>query len=158
MSVKLNCVLVEDDYSQSKWITAKIAEAFPESETTLLETELEFEESVSGLVLRPPNIFILDVVLKWTTPSVEMKPRPEQVRTEGRRRAGFRCFERIQGFELLKNIPVIFYSILGVNDLYGDLPALKGTFVHLEKDSNAGELIGAIQRLTRIPAVKKIRD
>jgi hypothetical protein len=111
----------------------------------------------------------MDVMLRWTYPSENMPDWPEDVEKEGFYTAGFRCEELLSSKDELKNIPLIFYTVLERADLkerYEFLPGspslltktgrayLQKPRAYLRKSLESEPLIDLILQLTKPLAVR----
>jgi hypothetical protein len=140
-------VVVEDDHNQAAWIEARLKERFPEAEFRRVKTEHEFRSLSSEFAQVPPDIVIMDVMLRWTDPSPNQPARPERVKEEGPFKAGLRCQEIFASIPGCGTVPVLLYTVLEEKDLRKELGKLTGLFVHLRKDSDAGPLLESVVRL-----------
>lgn len=141
----MNIILIEDDYLQANWLSEQLSEAFQEATVEIIKTEHHFLRRVESIVANPPDIFIIDVMLKWTNPAPEMPPQPPKVEEEGFYRAGFRCQEKLQKYAKTRDVPVIFYTILGEKDLEEELEKVSENVLHLQKQGNTDSLIRQIR-------------
>lgn len=140
----MRILLVEDDHNQEEAIREAIQEKrIPGVEVEVIRTELGFRNQLDTIVQNPPNLIILDGMIRWTDPSPEMIEPPSTVRDGGPFLAGRRCLELI-GDKLLK-VPVIFYTILELEDLDG-LPLPSNTR-YLPKREDPGQLTTMIQEI-----------
>ncbi|GEM_PF-5037307 len=94
---------------------------------SVIETEREFRTHIDNLVLGKglwPALAVLDWRVPWTRPAREMVAAPEDVREDGYfENAGRRCFEYLRKAELAvgRVTPVLFYSVLDVEDMFARL-------------------------------------
>ena len=137
-------VLLEDDHEQANWIENDVIRgAFPTCEIQRLRSEHEFKEALPAIAEDPPGVFVLDVIVRWTVPSPDMVKRPENVKKEGRFRAGLRCNEALQEYESLKDVPVVFHTVLGRKDLQNHLSGSSGHRL-ITKEDDGKRLLNAI--------------
>lgn len=132
----MSIILVEDDEIQAKSIARKMRQAFRGHTVTVLTTEADFRAQFEALASNPPTIFVIDVMLRWTTPKPQMPERPEDVRREGPNRAGFRCKAMLTADVRTKQIPVVLYTVLGKNDLRGELDETRDLYVQKGPEPN----------------------
>lgn len=137
-------VLIEDDEIQAASIVRQIKKAFPEQSVRLLTTEHAFREAFDDLAADPPSIFVIDVMLRWTTPAPKMPDRPEEVRREGTNRAGFRCKTIIEADSRTRHVPVVLYTVLGKDDLRGELDEIRDVYV--QKGPEPNDLVEQLQK------------
>src|SRR5689334_5119881 len=120
----MNILLVEDDYTQAQWIRDTLEDAFPGVEVSHIETEFRFRSGLPMITQTPPDIVILDVMLRWDDPGPNVQPAPPDVAAEGFYRAGLRCQKLLGQSDLTSTIPVILYTVLERADLASDLEGL----------------------------------
>jgi CheY-like chemotaxis protein len=145
----MKILLVEDDYLQEEAIVVAIRKEFPQIQVEILNTELEFRQALDRIAAEPPDLIILDVMMRWTDPSPEMVPQPDEVKEGKYYRAGIRCEKLLRTRPETKRIPVIFYSILELKDLGIDLPLVDGLVFYLPKGSDPEPLFNTIRGLAR---------
>ena len=93
---------------------------------TIVETEEKFRRNLPIYALRPPRIFILAIIVRWTDPDhVDKNPVPEEVRIRGFHEAGFRCYRETLNWDSLTRVPVIFYEELDLEDVQPHLDTLQ---------------------------------
>lgn len=114
---------------------------------TVIHTEEEFYRKVSEFEADPPVCFVIDMMVVWTEPALNMPPAPDEVKKNGFRRAGARCQKKIGESKLLKSIPVVFWTILSeerlTEEYQGSLPK---NCCYLSKDMEIEKLIEMIGR------------
>ncbi|MBW8878961.1 MAG: response regulator transcription factor [Acidobacteria bacterium] len=153
----MKIVIVEDDYLQAEWLQGILKEHFPHSRLQQIPTELEFRNEVETLRKEPPDLVLLDVMLRWTDPVPDMVPAPEDVRVNGFFRAGFRCEKLLRQFPETENVPVILYTVLEEedfvkNDFGIDLQKLPPNTLYVSKDSDPTRLLDIIKKVASRPA------
>lgn len=139
-------LIVEDDHLQAELIEeALLKETDLGSETSVrrLSTERQFREYLPEITTRKPDVIVMDVMLRWTDPSPDMQPPPEEIVKAGCFRAGLRNAKLLAQNENTKNIPIILYTMLERIDL-GETPELMG-ITYLPKDSELIPLVQAIR-------------
>jgi CheY-like chemotaxis protein len=141
----MNILVVEDDHLQAEWITSNLEKAFPGATINRIDTESEFHRQLNYIARNPPDIIIIDVMLRWANPGPDIPPAPEEVRTHGFYRAGFRCKSLLAQNDLTKGIPLILYTVLEYLDLQSDLQDLPARVVYLAKDSDPTHLVQKIR-------------
>ncbi len=117
----MRVVLVEDDYLQAESIHSWLRQAWPHVEIDRIETEKAFRAQLQSLSTHPPDVIIMDVMLRWSDPSPDFDQPPDEVEREGFYRAGVRCAELLRDDAGTSRIPVILYSVLEKLDLAGEL-------------------------------------
>jgi CheY-like chemotaxis protein len=142
----MRVVIVEDDYQQAELVTSWLRKAWPRIEVERIETELEFRKRLPALSARPPNVFIIDVMLRWADPSPDMEEPPSEILNEGFYRAGLRCVKLLRQDAGTSRVPVILQSALSASALTGLLEASPDV-VFIEKESEPGRLIRLVGSL-----------
>src|SRR5262249_17444212 len=140
---------VEDDHNQVKWIKDGLQQSFPGVKIQVISTEFGFRQSLPEILNDPPDIIVLDVMLRWADPEPDLEPPPDQVKKEGFYRAGLRCAKLLREQPATEKLPVILYSVLEHSDIARDLEE-NPLVHHLRKDSDYDPLVRAIQEATRI--------
>jgi DNA-binding NarL/FixJ family response regulator len=134
-------LLIEDDYLTAESLIDELGSAFPKTDVKHCRTESEFLQTIDEIAAHPPKVVIMDVMVRWTDPSENMPPQPEEVQHNGPWRAGIRCERRLH--DLNPKIPIVFYSVLDRDDLKDavvlDTPTLPVT--HLRKAGDVTPLI-----------------
>jgi CheY-like chemotaxis protein len=110
-------LIVEDDHLQEGPLEDELTQRFPGARIETLTTESEFRARVPQLCADPPDVVIMDVMLRWATPSRDPVPVPEEVAAKGYYRAGLRCAALMRDSPELRAVPVVFLTILERNDL-----------------------------------------
>lgn len=143
----MKIILVEDDSFQSQ-DTALGLKRDLSATVEVLSTESEFMSQLERIVGDPPDIFIVDMNLRWTDPLPKIPVPPPRVQEEGRFLAGLRCCEALAEHEETRNIPCILYSIVDRTHYEHKLRDLPEWVVYLSKD-NLALLFETIQRLVK---------
>jgi CheY-like chemotaxis protein len=142
-------VVVEDDYLQANLISAKLEQSFPVARIERISTELGFRCSLDDMAKDPPDVVIIDIMLRWTDPAPDLQTPPADVREEGFFRAGFRCERLLSEREGTREIPVILYTILTSTDLGQEIQYLRQNVTYLDKEASSEELIKLVRALMR---------
>jgi DNA-binding NarL/FixJ family response regulator len=152
-------VVVEDDHLQDAPLREMLRDQFPAARIESVSTERDFRGQLDGYRTDPPDIVIMDVMMRWAHPRLGDPPPPDDVLEGGYRRAGIRCVELMAREPTLCEVPVIYYTILERSDLERDAKALTGNVFLLRKSSDRQpltrkirELAGAEQRRRPRPA------
>lgn len=138
-------LIVEDDYQQADFIRDSLLSAYPNGRVDLIQTEAEFRSSLNAIEKQPPDVVVLDGMLRWTDPSEKMEPRPEDVKSGGIFEAGLRCKELLKARETTRRIPVILYTVLERADLGSKAQGA----LHLSKEAEPEALINAVRVLAK---------
>lgn len=142
-------VIVEDDHLQAGSLRRELERAFKGCEVQRIPTESEFRERLPHLAEERPDFIIMDVMLRWTDPSPDMKPAPEEVTRNGPARAGFRCLRLLGQHEELEDVDIILHTVLEQNDLGAALEGMpaKVRVTYLPKSSDYSPLLSLIRDL-----------
>ena len=108
-------------------------------------TESEFDRDFAEIASNPPEIAVLDVMLRWADPSRSMPVAPEDV-TRNPQNAGLRCAKRLIEGPRTRDVKVILYSVLGRED-FGVLP--DGVFC-LVKELDFQNLIDTVAEISAL--------
>ncbi len=140
----MKILLVEDDYIQEQAIVTAIKKKFPDIQVSTICTELEFREKIDETLKNPPDMVILDVMIRWTDPGpgLDLESIPAEVLEGGAYRAGLRC-ERIWE-DRLPRTPIVFYSVLEEKDMKSEFPNRPRVY-RLSKNSDPTALLKKIQ-------------
>lgn len=139
----MRILVVEDDPLEADLILAGLKRAFPKITVDHISTEQEFRSRLSSIKKDPPDIFILDMMLRWTDSSEHMTEPPLEIMEEGYYRAGLRCQRLLAQYDETKNRTVILYTVLERQDL--DLDGRPRNVIHLRKESDLEPLIRLIR-------------
>src|ERR1043165_3105921 len=107
----MRVVIVEDDYLQAEWIRELFKEqvGVDDCDIDMIATEIEFRRQMPRFRASPPDLFLMDVMLRWTDPEPEQEVPPEEVKKEGYFRAGLRCEQLLREVIETRNVQVILY-------------------------------------------------
>jgi CheY-like chemotaxis protein len=146
-------VVVEDDHLQEGPLEEQIRDAFPTSRIETIGTEEEFRTHLDDYRRNPPDLFVMDVMMRWAYPRRAATPLPPDVRQGGYQRAGLRCAQLMARDPALRKVPIIYYTILERCDLERDSEQLPETnTTHVRKSTDPEVLVRKIQELLRTPA------
>jgi len=149
--MKLKVLLVEDDHIQRENARQAIESAI-DAEVETKNTEWEFQRDFEAIAKNPPDVAVLDIMLRWANPAADMPIAPGEV-TAKPEQAGLRCARRLLDDERTHAVKVILYSALAKDDLSADPP--KGAEC-LSKDFDAQNLIEKIKEAV-LPVTSEAR-
>jgi CheY-like chemotaxis protein len=142
-------LIVEDDYLQVDLIETALRKEpdFSPTKATIdrISTEKQFHTRFEGIKNNPPDIIIMDVMLRWDDPAPNMEPPPLEIKREGFYRAGLRNEKKLASEEKTRDIPVILYTLLKDIDLEG-MPE-RSKVKYLPKDSSLDPLVQLVRSL-----------
>ncbi len=141
-------VLVEDDHLELADVAGALQAAVAGVEVFEIWTESDFLAELDHLRSRGPDLFVLDVMLRWALPSLRVD-RPSDMSSTGYWRAGVRCAKRLAQDEVLRNVPVILRSALTKADVAQELRQMPTgqNLRYLSKADGVEALVLAVQEL-----------
>jgi DNA-binding response OmpR family regulator len=139
----MRIVSLEDDEPFWDLMKDALVDAFPGIELSWIRTESEFRERLEKFAAAPPDLFILDVMVKWADPAENMPLPTEDVREEKYYRAGLRCRKRLAQNSATSSVPVILFTVLEA----ADISKLPQGAIFVGKSGDFRELITAISNL-----------
>lgn len=142
-------VVVEDDHLQDGPLQDLLREQFPTARVEAVFTERDFRGRLAGYRDDPPDVVIMDVMMRWADPRPGDPPPPPEVLAGGYRRAGIRCVEQMAGEPALRTVPVIYYTILERTDLERDADVLTRNVVLVRKSNDRYPLTRKVRELLR---------
>lgn len=148
----MHITLVEDDHLQAEWIDSRLKAAFRGVVVKRINTESDFYSWLDELENNDevkPDLFIIDVMLRWADPSPTIAEPPPDVLENGFYRAGLRCKEHVMANARTKGVPIILYTVLEELDLEKALENKQPGVTYLRKDSSPEPLIKMIRRIVR---------
>jgi CheY-like chemotaxis protein len=140
-------VIVEDDHLQKGPVEDNLKVAFPGAQVTALSSEQQFREHLPTLRSSPPDLVVMDVMLRWTLPSPDAPAPPADVAEGGYYRAGLRCANLLLTDDRLRTVPVILYTILERGDLERDSKTLPSNSSYVGKSSDIEVLLRKVRSL-----------
>lgn len=145
---KLRILMVEDDPVQIEVMEEALRRGLREASIDLIRTEHEFCSKLEKIAANPPDVAVIDVMLRWTDPSPDLPKPPPEVIKEGHYKAGVRCQALLGSRPDTRKIPVILYTVLEQDDFKEQ--TIEGQRVErLSKESDSNSLIDAVLKLTR---------
>jgi DNA-binding NarL/FixJ family response regulator len=140
----IKIVLMEDDDRFSEWIRNGLKMEFGDRLTVIeIETEAEFWEKLDQLLVSPPDLFLLDIRVRWTfVGSSHIAPSNER---SDPAIAGIRCHRAIK--EKRPDTPIILFSVLEAEDLEHKLGVDEAKkFVHITKSDGVEAIVREIKQ------------
>jgi CheY-like chemotaxis protein len=145
----LRILIVEDDHLQEGPFEEQLQDAFPDADIETVPTEREFRRRFAGYQGRPPDVVIMDVMLRWDFPSRNPEPPPAEVVAGGYHRAGLRCAELMAADARLRRTPVLFCTIVERSDLERDGRVLPPNSRYVRKSADLEVLTRTVRDLCR---------
>lgn len=137
-------LLVEDDSDQARLITTQVKGEFPDVKIDVVSTESDFLRSFEAIAAEPPDLVIMDVMLRWCNISQNMSPPPPECGDYSR--AGVRCCWLLRNDERTQKIPIVVLTVL---DNIGNGLGLPEGCLHLPKQSEFANLVATWFRQLR---------
>lgn len=147
-----NILIVEDDNMQLDMIQEVLFRTFRDVQFSDIQTEHEFYQEIPTILASPPDLILMDLMLRWTHPAPpsEMPPMPEDVESQGYYRAGIRCIRKIMAASS-EPPPILLFTVLADEDVARDLDTLRkeGSIhvAYLQKTAPVSDLIKGIREL-----------
>jgi len=141
-------VIAEDDHLQDGPLQELLREHFPTARIEVVLTERDFRDRLAGYRRDPPSIVVMDVMMRWASPRQGDPPPPSDVLAGGYRRAGIRCVGLMRRTPALRDVPVVYYTILERSDLERDADAFPDNVFLVRKSSDRQPLARKIRELT----------
>jgi DNA-binding response OmpR family regulator len=137
-------LILEDDAQQRRDLQSLVEQEF-HAEVQTQASEFEFRRNLESIAANPPQLAILDVMVKWTKPSREAPPIPADAKQP--ETAGVRCARMLRDNVKTQNVKVILYSVLPKEDFEtGGIPEGVATVV---KEVEFDNLLDKIRELSR---------
>lgn len=149
--MKLKVLLVEDDYIQRGNVRQAVENGI-EADVETKSTESEFQRDFEVIASNPPQIAIVDVMLRWADPAPDMPSAPPEV-TANPEQAGLRCASMLRSDPRTSGVKVILYSVFDKDDFGAEPP--EGTDC-LVKELDYENLIEVLRSATYIGPVSKL--
>jgi len=142
-------IVVEDDHLQEAPLQDYLTSVFPDSTVETISTEEDFRLAMPAMRANIPDLVVLDVMLRWSFPRPNPPKPPKDVLSGGYYRAGLRCAQLLQEDALLRDVPVVLYTILELNDLLRDGQQLPPNSTYVGKNSELDVLVRHIRGVLR---------
>jgi DNA-binding response OmpR family regulator len=144
----MRIVIAEDDRIQADQYVGDLSEAFREAAFILFRTEKEFRDGLESIAMHPPDIVILDIMLRWTDPSLDHHAAPPDVKAGKFHHAGFRCLELLRRGDKTREVPVILYTVVDSAEFKPEVSTLPSNVRMLPKMKTLYNVIAAIREMT----------
>jgi DNA-binding NarL/FixJ family response regulator len=155
----MRIVSLEDDEPFWDLLQEALTEAFPGADLVWVRTESEFRQNVKKFAAKPPDIFLLDVMVKWADAAEDMPKPPAEVVKDGYFRAGLRCHKLLLENTITRSVPVVLFTVLERSDVEKVKSELPAGSAFVGKSGDFRELIRTINALTDQPRkISRRRD
>ena len=136
----MRIAVVEDDWSDYSDIREMLDAAYVALEIISIGTESAFLKALPVLCASPPDLIILDVMIRFGE-DINGEPVGPPFRS------GFRLLRRIRQSPSLAGTPVIIHTALDRDDVREELKDLPEQCVFVRKTAPPAELVAKIQAL-----------
>ena len=149
----MRILVLEDDPLYEKSLRQQLEEGIPNVEIRVLHTESEFYNWTDDPASRPPDVFVLDVMVRWTDSAEEMPAPPLVVRQARFFEAGLRCEERLRNRPRMAAIPVVLFTVLDRSDLENRMRAIQSArkLRYVRKDEDIAAAVASVVSATTPP-------
>jgi|ERR1700682_3978099 len=151
----MKIVSLEDDEPFWNLLKQAMEEEFGGVELCWVRTESQFYEQLPEFIANPPDIFLLDVMVKWADAAERVPEPPDDVKKESYYRAGLRCRKRLLDNPTTANVPVILFTVLERTDIEEVINGLPDRTFYVGKSSDFRELIREIRKIRKTPTLKR---
>lgn len=117
----MKVLIVEDQKNQFEFLRNTLLKDNDSLEIDRIVTEHSFESEFENIASHPPDIIIMDVMFRWEDTERNKSTMSDEVKKQGKYRAGVRCIRVLSEDKRTKNIPIIIYSILDKSDLQKEI-------------------------------------
>ena len=139
----MKILLVEDDSIQAALIAERLIDEFSDfADGCLIQkiaTESGFRNLFESIAKMPPDLIVMDLMLRWCDVAEDMPERPQEF--EDFSRAGVRCCKLLRADLRTKRIPVVVLTVLDKNGL-----GLPEGCEHVQKSSDFAQLTSQARR------------
>lgn len=135
----VSVVIVEDDVNLAAVIANYFGNIFNNVEVEIIHTETDFIKSFDTYEIKPPDIFIMDMIFPW---SKDEACNNDSGQAEQRNQffAGFRCLDLLRGNKKTSSTPVVICSTLGEKEIRREINDLPIYWVILRKPFDSEHL------------------
>lgn len=140
-------LIVEDDKLQFELIEKSLinAETNYRNRIERIKTESEFRDRFEAIAADPPDVIILDMMIKWANRSKWVNI-PKEIADAGFYLAGARCEQMLAADARTEGIPVIIHTVLDNKETRNFLSA-RPQINYLDKDFNPEKIRKLIKRI-----------
>jgi predicted nucleotide-binding protein len=149
----MKILLLEDDHLTAENVADELRRNFSGCTVEHISTECAFRQRFATFAMNPPDVFVFDVMVRWTNPSSHMEPIPDEIRNHGPFRAGLRCQNIVAENDVTKSIPVILYSVLERSDYEHDIKHISPNVIAIAKgqDDRLSAVIRSLSQAAGAP-------
>lgn len=141
--MKLRILLVEDDFLQCDSIRKALEQNFAGAAVDTNASESEFLRDFEAIASSPPDIAVIDVMLRWANPSRDAPNLPTEPWEP--QRAGLRCAQRLHDDGRTSSAKIILYTVFNRVNM-DDVQPPEGA-IWLTKELSVQDLIDIVKGL-----------
>ena len=130
----MRIIVLEDVPIAAASLVHLIRSECAEAQIRVLDNEFEFNQAHSDFIKQQPNLFVLDMRVRWTSSDlVAAVPPIDYQRTGSWRRAGLRCCRLLLSDERTRDLPIVLTSVLEDREVRAELQGLPPNVDFIEK-------------------------
>ncbi len=138
----MRILVVEDIEQQAEWLCGELRKRHKAATVDHVRTESDFHAHVEEFRKNPPDLAIIDMMLRWSDPRLDMPDSPPDVTDDGRR-AGLRCIRLLRADPRSAKVPIIIRTVL--EDIDFDEGEVPDDVPLVTKESNGDGLFQVIR-------------
>jgi CheY-like chemotaxis protein len=139
----ISILMIEDNFTTGQPLLDRIEVVF--GKQRWLKSESDFRLAFDELTSKPPQVAVIDVMLKWDIPRREEEKRRQPADAQPMHEAGLRCARMLLTNPATQRIAIILYSNIDREDLSEHVKRLPGNVSYLQKVPDPDTLIDAIR-------------
>ncbi len=145
----MRLLIVEDEDTEAQYLRTELSKAFPGLEVLTISTESSFRLELPKIAAAPPDVIILDMLLRWSDSSDETAEHDFL-------RAGLRCQELLASDPRTRSTPIVFYSVVPRADIAGlQLPS---NVFYCQKTAEPFDVIRNVRSLLAAQGKRPVTD
>jgi len=137
--VAMRILMVEDNRSYGEYLYETLSKI---GDTTWLVSEREFAESFELMETEPPDVAVIDSMLRWDV------PRPPGQRSDDRKdlyTAGIRCAGRLAESPRTAHVRVLLLTVIDKEDLEKKVSQLPPNVTYFRKQTDLSDIVRAVR-------------
>jgi len=154
----MRLLLLEDEWMAAEMVQKALTHYFPGVVIEHISTESAFHSRLAEICQNPPDIAVMDIMVRWDAYNSGSSPAPQEVQEAGPFRGGLRCQKLLTAQQETRDVPVILYSVLGPADIQKEGVSLPDHVVVVEKEDDPSRLIKLIRSMTQLRASTRLHD
>jgi hypothetical protein len=138
-------LIVEDNGGYADRLVEHLRLAFRDAEIEVLTSERVFHDVFPDLEEAPPNVALVDVMLRWDRPTRDDAGPPKTSAYD----AGIRCAKRLAEGRNMEKVGIILYTVVDAVELETKREGLPSSVRYVQKTADYVKLIATIRELTQ---------